>query len=172
MAQVEKKFVKLGTGAKEINSRDLPANFTPSNYTPDEVASEGTDKTSAHLKGIDNKIATIAGSANDIVTTSFSGANNQASAANITGFSFNNANVRSFNATIDVAVDATADLFEQYNVFGIQKGSDWDISIDSTGDDSQVDLSITSAGQIQYTSANYAGFVSLTMHFRAWTNDL
>jgi len=109
--------------------------------------------------------------ANDL-EDSFAGANNQAAAANITGFAFANANVRSFKAIVDVHVDATADLFEAIEIIGIQKGSDWDIGVTEVGDDSQVDFSITSAGQIQYTSGNYTGFASLTIHFRAFTNDI
>lgn len=61
MGQIKKKFLLLGTGTDQLNSRDIPANFTPSNYTPSQVASEGTDKVSAHLKGIDNAIAVASG---------------------------------------------------------------------------------------------------------------
>lgn len=57
MSRIKKKFLRLGTGTDDLNSRDVPANFTPTNYTPAQVASEGTDKVSAHLKGIDNKVA-------------------------------------------------------------------------------------------------------------------
>jgi hypothetical protein len=42
----------------------------------------------------------------------------------------------------------------------------------ATGDDSQVVFSITSAGQIQYTSANLAGFVSGDIKFRANTTSI
>lgn len=51
------KFIKWGTGAGDVNSQDIPAAFTPSNYTPVEVGSEGADKVSAHLKGIDNAVS-------------------------------------------------------------------------------------------------------------------
>jgi len=111
-------------------------------------------------------------SSGDLDETSFSGANNQASAANVTGLSFANGTVRSFFAEVSVAVDATADLFEKFEIHGIQENSDWSISMTSTGSDSQVDFSITSAGQIQYTSANYAGFSSLTINFKALTTSV
>lgn len=55
----------MGTGSNDLNSRDLPANYTPSNYTPDQVASEGTDKVSAHLKGIDNFLSPTVSIIND-----------------------------------------------------------------------------------------------------------
>lgn len=61
MSQIKKKFIRFGTGTDDVNSRDVPANFTPTYYTPSQVASEGTDKTSAHLKGIDNFLGTVTG---------------------------------------------------------------------------------------------------------------
>lgn len=59
--RIIKKFIKFGTGADEVNSQALPANYTPTNYTPVQVASEGTDKVSAHLKGINNALAAGSG---------------------------------------------------------------------------------------------------------------
>lgn len=111
-------------------------------------------------------------SVGDISETSFSGANNQAAAADVTGFAFANGTVRSFSAHVSILVDATADLYETYQIEGIQKAAGWDISQSSTGDDSNVNFSITSAGQIQYTSDNYAGFSSLTIKFRAITTSV
>lgn len=116
-------------------------------------------------------IAATGGSANDIPETSFSGANNQASAANVTGLAFANANVRSFDALVSVAVDATSDLFEVFKLHGVQRGSDWILSYESSGDASEVAFSITNAGQVQYTSGNYSGFSSLAMKFRAITTS-
>ena len=111
-------------------------------------------------------------SVGDIVETSFSLANNQVSAANVTNFNFSNASVRSFKAHVSVEIDATVDLFEAFDIIGIQKGSDWDISISSVGDDSGVSLSITNLGQMQYTSGNYSGFVSGTIKFRSITTSI
>lgn len=113
-----------------------------------------------------------AGSAGDINETSFSGADGQAAPANVTGLAFANATVRSFKALVSVLVDATADLYESFEILGIQKGSSWEIAVSSTGDDSQVAFSITNAGQIQYTSGTYAGFSSMTVKFRAITTTV
>lgn len=103
----------------------------------------------------------------DIPQTSFSLANNQSSAADVTGLAFANVSVRSFECQLSVSIDATADLFTIFKLYGIQKGASWDLSYESTGDDSQIAFSITNAGQVQYTSANLAGFVAGTMKFRA-----
>ena len=112
------------------------------------------------------------GSPGDIEETNFSLANNQSSAANVTGFVFSNSVVRGFSALVTVEIDATADLFEQFTLNGIQKNSQWDMSIESTGDDSGILFSINSSGQIQYTSSNKAGFISGLIKFRAITTSI
>jgi hypothetical protein len=112
------------------------------------------------------------GSAGDIEETSFAAANNVSSPANVTGLAFANATVRSFKALVSVEIDATADLYETFELLGVQRGSDWSMSISSSGDDSQINFSITNAGQVQYTSANLAGFVSNAIKFRAITTTV
>lgn len=109
------------------------------------------------------------GSAGDIRETSFAAANNVASPADVTGLAFANGVVRSFVAQVSVALDATADLFEVYELKGVQKSASWDMSVSSVGDDSGVVFTITNSGQIQYTSVNSSGFVSNTIKFRAET---
>lgn len=112
------------------------------------------------------------GSPGDIEETSFSLTNNQSSAADVTGLAFANGVVRSFQAIVSVYIDASSDLFEQFELNGIQRGSDWVMSIESEGDDSGLSFSITSAGQVQYTSSNVAGFTSGVAKFRAITTSI
>lgn len=109
------------------------------------------------------------GSAGDINETSFSLANNQTSPANVTGFLFAPATVRSFEALVSVEIDATAELYEVFTLRGIQKNGSFDMSITANGDESGVVFSITSGGQVQYISQNNAGFVSGLIKFRAQT---
>lgn len=111
-------------------------------------------------------------SAGDLNETSFAGANNQTSAANVTGFAFANGTVRSFKAHGSIVVDATADLYETFEIEGIQRSADWVISDTRTGDNSGIVFTITNAGQVQYTSLNYTGFVSLDIKFRAITTSV
>jgi len=110
-------------------------------------------------------------SAGDINESSFSAANNQGSAADVTGLAFASVSVRSFKALISVEIDATADLYESFEILGVNKGSSFDITVSSVGDDSGIVFSITNAGQIQYTSTNVTGFVSNTIRFRAITTN-
>jgi hypothetical protein len=111
-------------------------------------------------------------SAGDINEMSFSAANNQSSPANVTGFSFSNAVVRSFRALVSVYINATGSLYEVFDLQGIQKGASWDLAASSNGDSSGIVFSITNAGQIQYVSSNVSGFVADTMKFRAITTSL
>jgi hypothetical protein len=107
-------------------------------------------------------------SPDDISETSFSGSQS-ASSATVTGFAFANANVRSFRAQVSISIDATSDLFETYDLLGVQKSGSWEMSQLSTGDDTLVTFSINSSGQILYSSSTYAGFASMTIKFRAWS---
>jgi hypothetical protein len=109
---------------------------------------------------------------NDISETSFSGANNQASPANVTSFAFANGSVRSFEALVSIHVSATSSLYEAVTLRGVQRGSDWVMSTTASGDLSGVVFSINTSGQVQYTSQNYAGFTSLSIRFRAITTGL
>lgn len=111
--------------------------------------------------------ASPAGTAGDINPTSFSAANNQVTAANVTGFAFSSIVVRSFQALVSVHLNATTELYETFSILGIQKTGTFDISIEGCGDNTGVIFSITSAGQIQYTSNNSSGFISSTVKFRA-----
>jgi len=107
-----------------------------------------------------------------ISETTYVISNSQTLPHNVDAFLFANASVRAFNATVTVVVNATTSLYELFQINGVQKGSDWEITIQSTGDVSGVSFSITSAGQIQYTSANYAGFVSGAIKFKATTSSV
>jgi hypothetical protein len=112
------------------------------------------------------------GSAGDITEKSYTLSNSQVVPENITDFVFSNAVVRSFEAQVSIKIDATLDLFEEVVISGIQKGSDWDIAIKSVGDNTGVQFSITTVGQVQYTSPNFDGFVSGIVKFRAVTTSV
>lgn len=111
------------------------------------------------------------GSAGDISETSFSAANNQAAAADVTGLAFAAGTVRGFKALVSIEIDATLDLYETYELIGINKSGSFDMAQSAVGDDSGVLFSITNAGQVQYTSANYSGFVAGAIKFRAITTS-
>ena len=116
------------------------------------LATKDTDNLSegaTNLYYTDARANVVAG---DIPNTSFTFANN-ASATNITGLAFNQASVLSFTAY--VGIDRSRDgFYEEYEINGINKGSEFDISLESVGDDTGLEISITPSGQVQYTSSN------------------
>ena len=59
MSKTSDKWIDWGIGADQANAQSAPATFTPTNFTPAQVASEGTDKVSAFLKGIDDALGII-----------------------------------------------------------------------------------------------------------------
>ena len=112
-------------------------------------------------------------SAGDINETSFTGLANNTANQVITGFAFNNATVRSFKALVSVLVDATSDSFAVYELMGIQRGADWQMSETFTGDSiTGLTFDITSAGQVRVTIGNITGFSSGTIKFRAQTTSI
>lgn len=112
-------------------------------------------------------------SAGDINETSFTGLANNTANQVITGFAFNNATVRSFKALVSVLVDATSDSFAVYELMGVQRGSDWQMSEVYTGDTiTGLTFDITAAGQVRVTIGNISGFSSGTIKFRAQTTSV
>jgi hypothetical protein len=162
MSNVNKKYIKWGVGTNDVNATSMPTNRTATNYTASDTSVKG------HFDGIDTKLGTLT-SAGDLSEISFSSANNQSSAANVTGFAFANATVRSFKAIASVYINATSSLYESFELTGIQRGSGWLLQVSSMGDVSGIIFSITSSGQIMYTSTNIAGFSAGTIKFRAHT---
>ncbi len=108
-------------------------------------------------------------SSGDIKEASFSGAADTATDLAVTGLAFANGTVRSFNALVSVLVDATADLYETFNLLGIQKAAGWDMSVEATGDESLVSFDISAAGQVTYSKLTTAGWTATTLKFRADT---
>ena len=98
---------------------------------------------------------------------SFSGNNNVSSPSSITGLSFSTTDTRSFTVTMSIVILASSSLYSQVTIEGIWKNGAWEIFTSSLGDQTNITFSITSAGQIQYTSANYVSWISTTFRWSA-----
>ncbi len=161
-----------GVGSNKVTLTAQTVSASYSLALPTAVATVASSALISDNSGNLSYALVKAASSGDLAETSFSAANNQAIAADITGLTFANATVRSFEAICSVFVNATASLYAIYTVHGIQKGASWEISSARVGDDAQITFSITSLGQVQYTSGNYAGFSAATMKFRAITTTV
>jgi len=97
--------------------------------------------------------------------------NNQIIPSNITGFLFNNNLVRYFEAIVSVSIIATNNLVGGYKINGIQTNSigNWLLNTNFIGQNTGIQFSINTSGNIQYISSNISGFISNTIKFRALT---
>ena len=105
-----------------------------------------------------------------INSITFTGANNQSSAVDVTGALIASG---AYGADIFLATRtlATSDLFTNYHLRIINRSSSWEIVTSYVGDDSGIVFSITTGGQVQYTSPNFAGFSSLVMKYTIIENE-
>jgi len=131
-----------------------------------KTAYENNADTNAFTDAEQTKLANL-GSTGDLNEGTYAGVADIVSGGTVTGFAFANGTVRSFDALVSVTVDATVDLYEEFNVSGVQKGADWEISYSSVGDDSLVTFDINTSGQILYSKTTTSGWVSTTINFRA-----
>lgn len=142
-----------------------------SNTTDVSSFTEGGAMTIAGGLAIEKSMAigggmNLSGITNEIAGT-FNASNNVAVPTNITGLLFPSANIRSFTITASVQQIATANLYTQYTIEGIQSASNWSITEVYIGDDINIFFSIDSSGQLLYTTSNIAGFISLTINYRS-----
>jgi hypothetical protein len=100
-------------------------------------------------------------------------ANAQLIPANITGFSFNNLTVRYFQAMCSSHINTTSgNISNGFEIKGIQTGTSGSWLLNTTfigASPPKINFSITTTGQLLYTSSSVGAFVSSTLHFRALT---
>jgi len=80
-------------------------------------------------------------------------------ATDLTGLSFSNTNVRSFEAQVifEASTDSvTGGSVEVYKLLGVSRSlageaATWDLAVESVGDNVNVSFTITTAGQVQYS---------------------
>lgn len=103
-----------------------------------------------------------------MATTVFTAANNISSPANITGLIFNN-DVWGADIYLSARLTATTNLYANYTIKIVNQNGSWDLVTTYVGSNI-LSFSITNSGQLQYTTGNFPGFVSLIFKFKAITN--
>lgn len=98
----------------------------------------------------------------DLLSGSFAASNNVTVATDVTGLDLSN----QLAARIELSarLDATSDDFKIYTLEVYAVDSDYVIVQSQAGPNTlNIDFTITTLGQVQYVSDNYAGFASLDM---------
>lgn len=93
----------------------------------------------------------------------------------VTGFGFNGEVVRGFHAlaTVDIIRANGAHLHANYDLRGIQlANSNWQLNSIYMGDNTGVDFTINTSGQILYTSTSIGNYTSSVVKFRANTTNV
>lgn len=158
------------TGGLVVTGSSLLNNVTISNSVILNITTGNIYATAITTPSININTINFSPSFGDIIIEqSFLANNNQNTPANVTGLLFSNSIVRSFNAMVSVSILADTNKYGIYNLIGIQQDSRWILNSTFVGDNTKIVFSITSSGQIQYTSSNLTGYISNTMKFKAQT---
>jgi len=132
----------------------------------------GEDAT-AWAEAVTESLANFLGP-NDILLTTANLANNVTSEQVIPGLSFNTGQVQHINVeflivrTFNLGADT---VVESGKVYGNYDGSDFRISIESTGDSTGVEIDVNASGQFVYTSSDLVDHQSSVISFKAATID-
>ena len=174
---IDSQTLKVPKGTTAERPVSAEQGFIRYNSDTDEFEGYGTGSTWGSLGGGGGGgSATTAGNiiANSInlgVSNMFSGSftpsNNVSVASNVTGLYFNNSDIRSFiiNLTASITRTIGGNLYESFTLEGSQTDSTWEFLVSSIGDISGFNFTITSLGQIQYTSTNITNYSNSILRY-------
>jgi hypothetical protein len=104
----------------------------------------------------------------DVPSSVTFGLSNNTSNSDITGLVFDNT-VWGFDIYVAVQVIANTNYYSNYHIRGVNKSSEWELLMSYVGDQT-VTFNITNAGQVQYSTPDFDGFVSATIKYKVVTN--
>lgn len=144
------------------------------NASQTQITSIGTLTNLSVIGNIQSGSLTVNGvsltpNSNDIITQlSFTSSTNPVPAAvDVTGLLISNTNTRAFKALVAVTVSATSNIYQLYELIGINNATGWFFNQEVFGTTSTgVTFSITSGGQVQYTQTVVTGHTLTTMKFK------
>jgi hypothetical protein len=97
---------------------------------------------------------------------SFSAINNNPTPTNITGLAFSTSGIQFFRIDMVISVLYTGGgYYQTFSLEGQQTASAWTLYQSNVGDNTGVGFSITSGGQIQYTTTNISNWISTTFRY-------
>lgn len=111
---------------------------------------------------------------NDILLTTANLANDVSTPAVIPGLTFNTGQVQHTNVEfliVRISGSPSTTLVESGKVYGNFNGSDFRISVESVGDNTDIEIDVNASGQFTYTSSNLTDHTSSIISFKASTID-
>jgi hypothetical protein len=164
--------VVLSGGLTILNSTDSTNISNGGSFTTNGGVSIGKSLIVGNSLTVANK--NISPSVGDIVQerTFTSIVNNIVNPTNVTGLSFDILSTRGFDIYLSVVVSAANNLYANYHIRGINKDTSFEIVSTYVGDETGIEFSVTSLGQIQYTCSDYPSFVNTIMKFKAITTNV
>lgn len=117
------------------------------------------DQTNSDLTQFKQALDAFVGSGG-VSVADFTIPNNITTPTDVTGLVFDKAETKSAKFLIDIFRKTATEKFKEVgDVFAVYdpEDDDWDITLNTNFDDAGVIFSITSAGQVQFTSSNMSG---------------
>jgi hypothetical protein len=96
-------------------------------------------------------------------------AGNKVTSQNIPTIEYSDDSVWGFDVYLAARLIATTNLYANYQIRAVNKGTSWELITNYVGD-SILSFNITNDGQLQYTTPNFIGFSSLTFKYKVLTN--
>ena len=108
-----------------------------------------------------------------IAEKSFNANNNQNTPLEVNEFKFSNLSTKAFSSMVTITIITNNDIYDAlFELKGLHKSSGWALYSTFVGDDTGVDFTIDSFGQIYYTSSNINEWISTKIKFRAFTTTI
>ena len=104
----------------------------------------------------------------DILTSVLFNASNNVTDSQLTQIP-NDDSVWGFDMYVSARLLASTNLYSNYHIRGVNKGTDWELITNYVGD-SILDFNITSDGIIRYSTQNFSGFTNLTLKYKIIAN--
>jgi hypothetical protein len=120
--------------------------------------------TKLYVGGID-----ITPNQNDQTTTLTYSASNNVVSQNIPNINFTDDSVWGYDLFLAARLIATTNLYANYHVRAVNKGTSWEIVSNYVGD-SIITFNVTNTGQLQYSTQNFPGFSSLVFKYKLFSN--
>ncbi len=104
-----------------------------------------------------------------VTSITFNAQNNQPTPIDLTG-ALLDSGLYGVDIFLAIRLTATSNMYANYHLRLVNRTSSWDCIETYVGDDTDIEFSCTSGGQIQYITPNFTGFTSLVFKYTEISN--